>query len=69
MNRQARRYDTDAWEDFGEVTHAEAAELFVREYGVMRQMRVMTWDIDSPNVLHFHDVKPEIVYRVVSLRG
>ena len=69
MNRQARRYDTDKWEDFGAVTHVEAAEQFARAYGSDRQMRVMTRDVDSPNALHFHDVTPEVVWHVKSLRG
>ena len=68
MNRQARRYDTDKWEDFGAVTHVEAAEQFARAYGSDRQMRVMTRDVDSPNAWHFHDVTPVMRYVVVSLR-
>ena len=69
MNRQCRRWDTDEWEDFGAVTHEEAARRFVQEYGEVRMMRVMTRDDELPDAVFFHDVMPVLVYEVKCLRG
>ena len=69
MNRQARRWTTNKWEDFGAVTHAEAARQYAQSLGDMRLMRVMTRDDALPDAVFFHDVHPVLTYKVKSLRG
>lgn len=71
LNRLARRFFSNAsiQEDFiafGEVTHAEAAELCARKFNHIGMIE--TKDCDGEKSF-FHEVEPRTVYSVKSLRG